>query len=161
MKCPRENRQEADLLAFSADRLEPKQAEAIAGHLKACAECREFVEAQRGVWRALDAWEAPAIAPDFDQRLWQRLEQKSGWRDRWIEPVRLALVRRALPVAAVACLIVVAGLVSLRTPKVPPAAEPTTIKVESLRPEQVEHAVDDLQMLSDFTGAARADADEL
>jgi hypothetical protein len=33
--------------------------------------------------------------------------------------------------------------------------------VETLQPEQVEHALDDLQMLGDFTRAARSDTDEL
>ncbi len=161
MRCPRENKGEADLLAFSVERLEPEDAARIEEHLKTCSGCREFVEEQRAVWQALDGWEAPAVSADFDQRLFQRLEQDTGRWNRWMAAFRIILARQGLPIAAAACLIVVAGVVSLRSPQVAPPAQPQSIRVENLQPQQVEDAVDDLQMLSDFTRATRADADEL
>ncbi len=133
----------------------------MADHLKACSACGEFVAQQRAVWRALDGWEAPAISADFDRRLFARLEEKTGWWERWAIPLRALVARRALPIGAAACLIVAAGLVSMRFPAMTPRPEMEAVKVENLQPEQVEHALDDLQMLSDFTGAARADAGEL
>ena len=160
MKCPSENKEEADLLALSAGKLEPARAAATEEHLKACSACSRFVEQQRAVWHALDGWEAPAVTPDFDRRLFQRIEENAGRRN-WFGAFRTALLRHGLPVAAAACLIVAAGVVSQRSPDSAGPRQPQGTQVENLQPEQVEHAVDDLQMLSDFSRAARSDEDEL
>jgi anti-sigma factor RsiW len=158
MNCPIEN--SVELLAFSARQLEPPDAAKLQKHLESCSACREFVEKQQAVWEALDLWDAPPIAADFDRRLYQRLEQKESWQDRWLGPLRMLLVRQGLPIAAAACLIVVAGLVSQRPADV---ARPRTAQaaVENLQPDQVDHALDDLQLLGDFTSAAHSDANEL
>ena len=161
MKCPSEIMEEAELLAFSAETLEPARTAKIEEHLKTCSGCREFVEQQRAVWRALDVWEAPAISAEFDQRLFQRIEQNPGWWNRWMTVLRVVLVRQGLPIAAAASLIVVAGLVSLRSPNSAARPRPQAIQVEKLQPEQVEDAVDDLQMLGEFSRAARSDGDDL
>lgn|SRR5581483_1245831 len=158
MNCPIEK--SAEWLAFSAHRLEPPETARLQKHLESCSTCREFVEKQQAVWQALDLWEAPPIAADFDRRLYQRLDQKETWQDRWLRPLRVLLVRQGLPVAAAACLIVVAGLVSQRPPDVSHPRHAQTA-VENLQPDQVDHALDDLQMLGDFTSAARSDASEL
>lgn len=160
MKCPSNSWEEADLLAFSENKLEAPRAVRLNEHLQSCAVCRTVVEQQKAVWEALDAWEAPAIAPDFDRRLYGAMEQDGGRWNRWLEPLRLLLVRQGLPIAAAACLIVVAGVVAHR-PADSTIAPSATARVESLQPEQVEHALDDVQMLGDFTRAARSDTGEL
>src|SRR5690349_19792869 len=103
MICPIKNGDHAGLLAFSARKLDEWQAMRIKEDLETCSVCREFVARQSAVWQALDAWEPPAITADFDQLLSQLIEQKTGWRDRYLNAV---LVRRWLPLAAAACLIV-------------------------------------------------------
>src|SRR5690348_10795787 len=156
MKCPSNAWEEADLLAFSENKLPPPQAVRLKEHLQSCAVCRTVVEQQKAVWEALDAWEAPAIAADFDRRLYNAMEQDGGRWNRWLEPLRLLLVRQGLPIAAAACLIVVAGVVAHR-PADSGVAPSAAARVENLQPEQVEHALDDVQMLGDFTRAARTD----
>lgn len=157
MNCWKQNKDQADLLAFCAGKLDTARSAGVAEHLKTCSACSEFVADQQAVWHALDAWDAPEVSANFNRRLFQRLEQKVSWWDRWLLSLRSALV----PVTAAACLIVVAGLVSFHSPAARPAPKPPIAKVENLRPDQVESAVDDLQMLSDFSRATRADADEL
>jgi hypothetical protein len=44
---------------------------------------------------------------------------------------------------------------------VAPLPQGQAAQLQSLQPEQVEHVLDDMQMLSDFTKAARSDAGEL
>ena len=158
MNCPIEK--SAELLAFSTQKLAAPEAAKLQRHIESCAGCRKFVANQRAVWQALDAWEAPPITADFDRRLYQRIEQDASWWDRWAGPWRVFFVRQGIPIAATACLIVVAGWVSQRPPDV---AEPrqTHAVVESLQADQVDHALDDLQMLGEFTSAARSDAGEL
>jgi len=158
MNCPMEK--SAELLAFSTQKLAAPEAAKIERHLEACAACREFVEDQRAVWQALDAWEAPPVPADFDRRLYQRIEQgESGW-ERWAGPLRVFMAHQGVPIAAAACLIVVAGLVSQRPADVA-APRQTQAAVENIQPEQVDHVLDDLQMLGEFTSAARSDAGDL
>ncbi|HEY1242948.1 MAG TPA: hypothetical protein VGF16_20440 [Bryobacteraceae bacterium] len=161
MKCPSNAWEEADLLAFSENKLEARQAARLSEHLQSCAVCRTVVEQQRAVWEALDVWEAPAITADFDRRLHRAMEQDAGRWNRWLEPLRLLLARQGLPIAAATCLIVVAGVVSHRPADSGVSPGPAAARVENLQPEQVEHALDDVQMLGDFTRAARPDTGEL
>lgn len=160
MKCPTGNWEDAELLAFSADKLEGARAAQLQAHLLSCAACREFVDQQRAVWQALDSWEAPPVASDFDRRLYRRLEENPAWQDRLLRPFRALLTRQGIPIAAAACLIVVASLVSQRPAAVTPPPGAAT-QVEKGQAEQVEHALDDMQMLSDFTRATRSDGGAL
>lgn len=161
MKCPRESGEGADLLAYAAGRLDEARAAALERHVGSCAGCREFVAGQRAVWQALDAWEAAPVSPDFDRNLYRRIEQKSDWWNRLMEPLHLLPARRLVPVAAALCLIVAAGWMAEQRPAPRQSQLPGVAKVDSLQPEQVEHAFDDMQMLSDFTHATRSDAGEL
>ena len=158
MNCPIERRDIGELLEFCARRLPAERAAWLEQHLSACSACRDFVAGQRAVWQALDRWEAPAVAPDFNRRLYQRIAAQTGWRDRWLTPFRALLVRQGLPIAAAACLIVVAGLVSDRPS---PVAHSQPATVDNLQPEQVDHVFDDMQMLSDFTRVTRSEPGEL
>lgn len=158
MMCPIEIGEESELLAYSGHKLQSSRAAALERHLESCTACREFVEGQRAVWLALDAWQTPPVAVDFDRRLFRRMEQEpAGWSNRWL---RSLLLRPGLPLAAAACLVVAVGLI-LERPDAPPAPQLPASQVQNLQPEQVENAFDDMKMLSDFTRAARTDAGEL
>ena len=155
MICPMESGDHSELLALTAHQLGEPQVVRLEEHVGACSRCREFVDRQQTVWQALDAWEPPAITGDFDQRLFRRIEQRVSWRERYWP------FRHWVPIAAAACLIVVAGWVSSRPAGVAPMPQPQAAQLQSLQPDQVEHVLDDMQMLSDFTKAARSDAGEL
>ena len=159
MTCPMETGEVAGLLAYSSRKLSPATTALLERHVGSCSACREFVAGQQGVWQALDGWEAPAIAVDFDRRLYQRIEQEASWLDRLMRPLRPLLLRKEMPIAAAACLVIAAGLIAERPGAVMPSA--TSAQVETLQPEQVEHAFDDLQMLSEFSYAVRSDAGEI
>ena len=149
------------MLALSAGKAQGPEAVRLREHLETCSACREFVAAQDAVWRALDVWEPPAITADFDQQLYRRIEQQVSWWERAVSAIRPVLVRQGLPIAAAACLVIVAGLVSRRPADIASPAKTQAAQVENLQPEQVEHVLDDMQMLSDFTRAARSDGGEL
>jgi len=161
MKCPLQTRETAGLLAYST-----RQEEASAEwqeHMESCSACRAFLTGQQAVWQALDAWEAPPVSPDFDRVMQRRIENEcrepESWWIRLLHPSS-ALLRRGLSLAAAAVVLVVAGLM-LDRPSTHPVSDRRPPQIESLQPEQVEHALDDLQMLSDFSSATRADAGEL
>ena len=161
MKCPMEMGENSELLlAYSTGRLDAEAAAALERHLGICPACREFAASQRSVWTALDAWEAPSVSADFDRRLYQRIEKEVSWWDLLIRPFRPMLVRQGLPIAAAACVVVMAGALLQRPAYVEPDAQTESAQWESVQPEQVEHALEAMQMLSDFSHQVRAAANE-
>ena len=148
------------LLKFAAGRLDAEARARIERHMEVCPACREFAGGQRAVWEALDAWESAPVSPDFDRHLYRRIEREVSWWDRVLRPFRPALIRRGLPIAAAAGLALMAGIVVDRSIVVRPAPEKSSIQVESLRPDQVESAVEDMEMLQEINGLVRPDSAE-
>src|SRR5271169_2981497 len=161
MNCPMETGGNGELLlAYSAGKLDAETTAALERHIGICPACREFAGKQRVVRDALDAWEAPPVSADFDRRLYQRIEQEVSWWDLVIRPFRPMLVRQGLPVAAAAFVMLMAGSLLQRPATVEPVAQTESAQLESVQPEQVEHALEAMQMLSDFSHQVRAAANE-
>jgi hypothetical protein len=146
MGCPIEDDEGDELiLAYGANTLTPQQHIDLERHLGICASCRERAEAQRVVWTALDSWPPTVVSPDFDDRLFRRIanEQPSAWW-RQLSPANW---RSTLPVA-VACAALIAAFLmknpALR-PEIPAHQQP------QLQIEQVEHALDDMEMLKQLS----------
>ena len=165
MNCPLESRGSPELLiAYASQGLDPKRAAALDGHLAECSACREFVHRQSTVWQALDTWEAAPVSVDFDRRLHARLSTDLSWWQRQWQGLSLVFgplaVRRAVPVAATAALLIAAGLL-LNRPALPPAApaQTATAQIETLRPDQVVDALDQMDALSQFNHSLKADSD--
>ncbi len=158
MHCPLETHEgPALLLAFSSGRLEPESTVRLQLHLEVWPGCRRFVEDQTAVWRALDSWEAPPVSADFDRRLYQRIEQQVSWWDLLIQLFRPLIHSRSLPIAAAAGVLIMAGVL-LDRPVVAPATPPQqSAQVEALQPDQVEHAVDEVEMLNQFNHLMRSE----
>jgi hypothetical protein len=151
MNCPLENTDTAGiLLDYCARKLDPERTLLLERHAELCLACRKFTENQRAVWSALDSWEAPPVSTDFDRRLYARIAASNGWRDRLAAILRPVMAYRGVPAMAALCLIVTAGILLDRSPKpVPQPANPEITNVE-LRPEQVEKALDAIDVLSEF-----------
>lgn len=141
MECPLASGRGAELtVGYVARTLDPETEAAYRLHATICADCREAIAAQQAVWSALDAWPELTVSPDFDERLYRRIAQEHGWtalaRLRWSW-------RPALPVTA-ACIALAAALVWKY-----PAQKPVPPLHDSSSPgiEQVEHALDDMDLL--------------
>ena len=158
MICPIQTQESAEiLLAYCTGDLDPKCAEAIERHIQICPVCEEFASKQRMVWQALDAWEAQPVSLDFDRRLYQRIEAEVSWWDRMMRPFRQMMAKRGLPVAATACLAVMAVLLLDYQAKTAKVAKPESAQVETVQPDQVEHAFDEMEMLRQFSALMRAE----
>jgi hypothetical protein len=72
------------------------------------------------------------------------------------------LARQGLPIAATVCVIFMAGAGALlqRPTAKEPIPQMESAQLESVQPEQVEHAMEAMQMLSDFSHQVRAAANE-
>jgi anti-sigma factor RsiW len=162
MNCPIRNEETADLLlAYTARRLDPAKTTLLERHMDLCPQCAEFRAGQDIVWQALDAWEAPAVTPDFNRRLYRRIEAEAAapWYRR-LFAAPWTMWKPAIPLAA-AGLVVVAGFVldhpgSMSQPNVPPAIHVVGVA----EAEQVENALDDLQLLRQLDGSAGSGASE-
>jgi len=148
MKCLKET-QEDLLIAYSSQKLDGASAAQVERHLESCEACRDFVRAQSALWEALAFWEAPAVSADFDRRLYRRIEQQVSWWDLALRPFRPAF-RHAVPVAAAAAVVLMAGILLDRPAVTVPAIEKRAAQVETLQPEQVEHALAEIEVLDQF-----------
>jgi len=160
MRCPLETREDKEILvAYSSRALNGDDAELLKAHLQTCPACREFVRGQRAVWEALDGWEAAPVSADFDRRLLARIDRDVSWWQRMRGRLGLLLVHRALPVTAVAALLAAGVWLDLSSsPKVAP--HPTTAQAEGLQPDQVVHALDEMEVLNQFNHLMKPDASE-
>lgn len=162
MNCPMKSGGNAEyLLAYTSGKLNAGMRAELALHIEGCPVCREFAIGQATVWQALEEWEPAEVSVDFDRRLFQRIgqEQVSWWTrlTRQLNP----LFRHAVPIGAAAGVILMAGLLMNRPATVPVTANPESAQVaETLQPDQVEHALADMEMLRDFNHLVKPDSIE-
>src|SRR6267154_2263607 len=132
MKCPIETQENAELLlSYSARRLNSESTAILDAHMEICPACREFRDGQRALWEALDQWEARPVSPDFDRRLYRRIEEQEqlGWWARLFGPLRPVFLRPALPLAATACLVLAAGYITIDSGRIAPPVVPDSQQV--------------------------------
>jgi hypothetical protein len=143
-RCALGNENAAELvLAYGAQTIDADKLAAFEQHMLSCANCRELAAAQRSVWSALDAWEPQTISSDFDAKVYQRILSEEG-RPWWRRLARANWpLRPAMPVVA-ACGVLMAVFM-LRSPE--PVLAPPASSHPQVRIEQVEHALDDIDML--------------
>lgn len=122
-------------------------------HLGTCSACREAIAAQEAVWSALDAWQPIPVSADFDRKLFRRVAEQE--RGRWWRGLELPRWwwRPAMPVAAACALLIGAFVLQYPAPKIAQEAQ-TQPKLEI---EQVEHALDDMDLLKQLGVEAISD----
>jgi hypothetical protein len=162
MNCPIQNEETAELLlAYTARRLDAAKTAILESHMDICAQCAQFRVQQEMVWQALDAWEAPPVTADFNRRLYQRIESESAapWYTR-LFTTPWSMWKPAIPLAC-AGLIIMVGFVLDHPVSFSPSAPPA-IRVSVTEAEQVENALDDLQLLRQLdTGATSSPAETM
>jgi anti-sigma factor RsiW len=136
------------LLDFCAGSLDPARAADVGRHIASCAGCRELAEKQRAVWDALDQWAPPAVSPDFNARVYARVEQESaGWR-KWIpgalQPAVPYSIWKSAALAA-ACAVLAIGF-AIRSPQAHESA-PVAADTEKVDIERVANTLEELDIL--------------
>jgi len=149
MNCPLEAGNEGILLDYAAGKLKADVLTQMDRHTESCSACNQFAGTQATVWQALDNWGPAEVSMDFDRRLYARIEQDVSWWTRLMRPLN-PLFRHSIPLAASAGVVVMAGLLLNRPPAVPVAPSPQSAQVEALQPDQLESALDDMEMLRQF-----------
>jgi anti-sigma factor RsiW len=147
MECPTKSGEGPELfITYAAGALPPPTEAALERHLMACPECRRVADAQKLVWATLDSWEPQYISTDFDRKLYARIaaEERKPWYHRL--PHLNGSFRPTVAVAA-ACAIVLTGYL-LREPSTESSPEPRAAIENRVDIEQVERALDDIDMLN-------------
>jgi anti-sigma factor RsiW len=161
MNCPIQNEETAELLlAYTARRLDASKTAMLETHMDICSQCAEFRAGQELVWQALDAWEAPPVTPDFNRRLYQRIEAEAAqpWYKR-IFTSPIAMWKPVLPLAAACLLVVGAFVMDHAVPSTQPANQPA-FRVSITDADQVENALDDLQLLRQLDSSTTSGSSE-
>lgn len=167
MNCPMKSEESAGLLlAYCTGRLDTKTAAALSAHIDACPDCREMCARQRLLWDVLDRWESAPVSPDFNRRLYRRIEETcaGGFPRTFLRslfsPVRPVIRRPVFSVLATLALLVAGFLVEYpgiryaeqAGNRPSPAAEAITVQAD-----QVENTLDDMEMLHELNPPARPD----
>jgi anti-sigma factor RsiW len=143
MTCPTTNKQSTEiLLEYCAGTLDPDRALEFEKHAAECAECGRQVASQRALWQTLDQWTLAEISPDFDARLYARIAREEAaplWKKWFVRSWKPVLVTAAAGAAIVIALFV-------RQPQPPSRTDMVDI-------DQVEHALEDLDMLTPLPAA--------
>lgn len=150
MRCPVQQGNPDILLDYCARRLSPGASAVLVQHMTSCADCRRIAEAQEALWSALDSWTPAAISDDFDERLYARItaeERRSFWRRLMGD--RLSW-KPALPIAAGCTAMALAVFITIpdRSPRPATVHE---VRMENIELEQIERAVEDMDMLRQFS----------
>lgn len=147
MECPIQARVQAEvLLDYCAHRLNPQAAAVLERHFEHCAACTAWVESQKAVWTALDAWEAAPVSADFDRQLYRRMqaEERPAWWRALLGPLAGLNLRPALSLAVASALALAVFLMRAPTSN---EISPHQAQVETLDADRLERALDDVEML--------------
>jgi len=159
MECPNnyDNETRGELIAgYIAGSLTPEEHVEFDRHLSSCKLCADAAAVQQAVWNALDEWQAVPVSDTFDARLYERIAEDaaSAWWRRLMHMDWHWVVRPAMPLAAACAALTLAFFV--HQPAAPPAAHSQDGRNVSI--EQVERALDDMDMLRQVNLAAPSDA---
>ena len=150
------------LLGYVSGAADTDTSAALKNHIEACAPCQKFVREQRAVWDLLDAFEPEPVSADFNRRLYQRIDQPVTWRERFAGSWQTFRFWHGLPVAGALAAALIVGGVIWQMPSSKPSHHyskaPITAKVDALQPDQLESALDDMEMLRDFNSVMRSDS---
>ncbi len=156
MLCPQENESDAEvLIGYAAGTLRPQMQREFERHLSVCPKCRALEAAQKTVWDALDDWTPAPVSAAFDSRLYARVAREASlpWWRRAFQPRASFAFRSVMPVAAACAALTFAFLLKepAATHSVPGAGR------QKVSIEQVERALDDMDMLKQMSFAASSE----
>lgn len=162
MTCPLQTDNADVLLDYCARSLDPERKAMLETHMEHCEDCREMARVQTEVWSAMDLYDAEPVSPDFDRKLYARIEKLDEiplWERYWA-PVREYLQgqpawKPVLSVAAASAVVAVVFVVNGDMPQ--PVSQPAAV-IDVRDVEQAERALEDIEMLRQFEAAVPADS---
>jgi anti-sigma factor RsiW len=157
--CPTEDM----LLDYAAGRLNRAQASVFEAHAEHCARCAAMRMSQAAVWQSLDEWKAAAVSDGFNRELWRRIDEdarQSSWTRELAAALQFSFWKRLAPLA-VAMAVIVTAFVFDHSGKQPGRIQsnsPSSIVVTASEADQLDRALDDIQLLHEVDAATAAPA---
>jgi len=154
--CPTED----VLLDYTAGCLDPAQAVLFERHADKCARCAELRAAQAAVWRSLDEWKPAPVGGGFNRELWRKIdadaEQAYSWRRSLAAATQFGFWKRAAPLAVAVALVVTGFMLDHSAGRrgTPQTNTPGTVVLTASEADQLERALDDIQLLGDVDAAS-------
>lgn len=157
--CPAEDM----LLDYAAGRLSGTQAAVFEKHADTCLHCSALRRAQTAVWQSLDEWKPAPVSTGFNRELWRRIDadaRASSWTHELAAVLEFRFWTRLAPLA-VAVALIVTGFVfdhASRQTHTFQTNSPAAIVVTASEADQLDRALDDIQLLGEVDAAAAAPA---
>ncbi len=131
----------------------------LKSHLATCRQCREEVEAIEKAWNMLGEVEKIDPDPNYIARFWTRVETQMPWYKKILPNIRENMFRRRLvPALAMACVLILVGVVTIRHISYFPEADSMVAKLSEVDLDLVEsfdiienfEIIQEIDFLSDF-----------
>lgn len=157
--CPTEDM----LLDYIAGRLDRAQVSLFEAHAEHCARCAAMRMSQAAVWQSLDEWKPAPVSAGFNRELWRRIDadaRQSSWTQELAAALQFNFWKRLAPLA-VAVALIVTGFVFDHAGKqagTVQANSPASIVVTASEADQLDRALDDIQLLHEVDASAGADS---
>lgn len=160
MSCAAKGMGPETVVEYCAGTLDRKAAMEFEQHAAVCADCKHALSEQQRLWTLLDVWDDVPISADFNRRLYKAIE-----REETLSPLkryaRLITARftrfswrPVMPAAALAATLAVALMIGTPRPLPYSVAPDSQIKSEKIDVDQVERALDDVEMLQKLSDAS-------
>ncbi len=122
----------------------------VKGHIASCAACQKELHALEHSWKMLGEWKNIDPVPGYVSRFWTKVSLQRPWHEEVKQRIGEGLEwlrhRRLVPVYATVCVVLIAGLFSLRNySQIREARE----MVASLNQEELEMA-EDVELAENF-----------
>jgi anti-sigma factor RsiW len=149
------------LLDYVAGRLNRTQASLFEAHADHCARCAALRVSQTAVWQSLDEWKPAPVSEGFNRELWRRIDadaRESSWTRELAAALQFNFWKRLAPLALAVALIAT-GFVFDHAGKQPGTVQtnsPASIVVTASEADQLDRALDDLQLLHEVDTTAVA-----
>jgi anti-sigma factor RsiW len=157
--CPTEDM----LLDYIAGRLNRAQASLFEAHAEHCARCGALRMSQAAVWQSLDQWKPAPVSAGFNRELWRRIDadaRQSSWTRELAAALQFNFWKRLAPLA-VAVALIATGFMFDHAGKQPGKIQPdsaSSIVVTASEADQLDRALDDIQLLHEVDATAAAPA---
>lgn len=149
------------LLDYTAGRLNRTQASLFEAHADQCARCGSLRTSQAAVWQSLDEWKPAPVSAGFNRELWRRIDadaRESSWTRELAAVLQFSFWKRLAPLA-VAVALIATGFVFDHVGKQAATVQtnsPASIVVTASEADQLDRALDDIQLLDEVDAATAA-----
>jgi anti-sigma factor RsiW len=155
--CPTED----ILLDYIGGRLNPTQTALFEKHADQCAHCAALRMSQAAVWQSLDEWKPAPVSEGFNRELWRRIDadaRQSSWTHELSSALQFSFWKRLAPLAVAMAVIITAFVFdhSGRQAGTAQPNSPASIVVTASEADQLDRALDDIQLLDEVDAAAAA-----